>query len=206
MQDTRTTITNNQPPPPEVNNKTAPIGDPWHVESYSDCKDKDETEDPVEATQTDTYHFAIDPNSIKLQVSDPRQNGNYTANVVNITSTSFQVRIQTKANCFLGISHKSGDVSVSAQYVETYQPPTPPPVVSDTPVSTGIGGLTWGASLVCPVYSDHWILNATLFDGTEKQYASSDSSNPYLQVTYLQGSHQVEISAPSSEQLTKAMS
>lgn len=189
------------PPPPPLQRKTftQPEGTPWHVFSY-DCQKKDVTEGPF----MPDVKWAIDTSSVHVNTSYPRGSQNQNVGLINAPG-GITVRIQTFPNCFLGVSNGSGDVYVSVKYTETYQPPTPPPVTTDTPVTVDLlstlGALGWGGSYEVGVTPGKWSLDAVLFDGTTRTYSATDTANPYLGVIYQQGSQTVKISGAPTQEL-----
>jgi hypothetical protein len=184
-------------PPKQEQSFVQPNGGELHVYSY-DCADKDEMLGPYHPHQG----WKIDPGTIKINKGYTRGDQRSSVQLVDSTENSVSVRIRTWANCFLGISDGSGNVYVSLEYTEWYQPPKPKPTTTESEITTNLSALTWGGSVIQGVTEGRWRLDAVLFDGTVRSYNSTDVTNPYLKVEYKQGSGTVNISAVTTDSLT----
>jgi hypothetical protein len=190
-------ITDNPSLPPRQEETLIRPDPPEHVYSY-DCEDKDVRLGPFHPKDG----WSIDPGSITVIKEYPKGDQRSSVEVVESSSSAVSVRVQTQAACVLGISNGSGNVYVSLGYTQFYQPPKPPPTTTETETTEDVTGLTWGGTVIRGVTQNRWKLDAVLFDGTGKSYNGTDVSNPYVRVAYEQGSHTVNISSASTDDLT----
>ena len=160
-------------------------GGGWHLDSF-DCKDHDLTE-----TISADNGWTIVPSTAQVTYIE-NKSPNAASVSLAVAQSSITVTARTKANCFLGVSDGSGDISFFVTFTEEQ------PVTKITPVTKTLT-LGWGDQLVEPVTLHNWEVSATLFNGTVLQFSGTDNSHEYLSV--LDQGTTVQISAPSTDNL-----
>jgi hypothetical protein len=169
----------------------AASGEYWRVNSWEDCQNKSVTH----TIGPDPGGWAIEPSSVQLHV--PRELHRSSATLVSVSSTSIVVRAETGANCFLGISNGSGDISYYVTYTQLR--PTASRSSETRSLISAEDPLRWGDERTLPVTPGQWSVRARLWDGTVFTSSVGDDRNPYLKV--VDNRETVTIQAPSREDL-----
>jgi hypothetical protein len=173
---------------------TKPVTDPpnasaagggIHLDSF-DCQDHKLT-----GTVSADPGWSIVPSSAQVHYLE-NKSPNAADVTLDVAASVITYTATTKANCFLGVSDGSGDITFYVSFTEEQS------VTTTTPVTKNLA-LGWGDQLVEPVDPHNWSLSATLFSGATVQFDTTSNSNEYLSVVD-EGSS-IQISAPGTSSL-----
>ena len=181
----------------ETTSKTAPgeyatSGTGWRVESWSSCKDQNDSHD----VSPDPGGWRIVTSSITVNYIARGYAPRGKAEVTTAQPSGFNVQGHTQANCFLGVSSNSGDIQYYVSYTEARDTTTTSNQTVDLEATHP--GFSWGDTLSQPVTPHAWTVKAVLWDGRTLETSGSNNSNPYIQVADKTDHVEVSLTTPGS--------
>lgn len=162
----------------------------WYQQSNQDCVTKQNVPYTAYSDQGWTINTGIVPTINYLQNKNP---GEQQVTITGYTSKAINISATTEANCFLGSSLGSGDITFQVTFTEEMNVTTSNTGTQSIPIN-------WGDKLIYMIQPG-WTLTAELFNGETLDFANADNTNPYLTVT-LPTATSIEIAAPSPDQVS----
>lgn len=162
----------------------------WHQQSNQDCTTKANVPYTAYPDSGWTVDTGVVPTITYLQNKSP---GAQQVTINTYTSSAIVIAATTEAECFLGISNGSGDITFQVTFTEEM-------TVSTSQTGTQMISINWGDKLIYSIQPG-WTLTAKLFNGETLDFANADNTNPYLTVT-LPAATSIAIAAPSPDQVS----
>ncbi len=159
-----------------------PVSNPWVLNSM-DCMSHSQSN---QLGPENGWTFSPDQSVVVVG----EFSGWYSLNFPVVSAQSIVQQASTAPNCLIDINlGNSGYMNWNVKYWE--QQPTE--TTKETPYTLG-----WGDSLAPTVTPKEWTVKVVLFNGEEKQFGATDTTNPYLQVEDLGNRVQINIPSPDS--------